>query len=60
MGLTAREDNGEWSIVGGTRDFRMAQGYIKFINDVSSSTWEDAVKELDIIVIQTPATAQKL
>jgi hypothetical protein len=38
----------------------MAQGYIKFINDVSSSTWEDAVKELDIIVIQTPATAQKL
>jgi hypothetical protein len=60
MGLIAREEQGEWSIVGGTRDFRMAQGFITYRTDQLASTWEDGVRELDITIIQTAITTQNM
>ena len=47
MGITAGLESGQWSIVGGTGQFIMAQGIISFTNH-PASTFEDGIKELNI------------
>ena len=49
MGITAGLESGQWSIVGGTGQFIMAQGIISFTNH-PASTFEDGIKELNIRV----------
>ncbi|XP_037468975.1 dirigent protein 5-like [Triticum dicoccoides] len=49
MGITAGLESGQWSIVGGTGHFIMAQGIISFTNH-PASTFEDGIKELNIRV----------
>ncbi|KAI4966130.1 hypothetical protein ZWY2020_046448 [Hordeum vulgare] len=51
-GITAGLESGQWSIVGGTGQFIMAQGIISFTNH-PASTWEDGIKELNIRVRYT-------
>ena len=48
-GITAGLESGQWSIVGGTGQFIMAQGIISFTNH-PASTFEDGIKELNIRV----------
>ncbi|KAL6888922.1 hypothetical protein ACP4OV_009948 [Aristida adscensionis] len=55
MGRTAQR-NGEWSIVGGTGQFRRAKGTIEF-TDIAESTPYDFIKKLDIEVFYTPRTS---
>ncbi|XP_044431790.1 dirigent protein 13-like [Triticum aestivum] len=52
IGITAGLENGQWSIVGGTGQFIMAQGIISFTRH-PASTWEDGIKELNIRVRYT-------
>lgn len=52
IGITAGLESGQWSIVGGTGQFIMAQGIISFTNH-PASTWEDGIKELNIRVRYT-------
>nr|XP_025876482.1 uncharacterized protein LOC4348341 isoform X2 [Oryza sativa Japonica Group] len=56
MGIIAAS-SGEWSVIGGTGEFSMAHGSIKFTTD-PSSTSEDAVRELNIRAIYTADNPQ--
>ncbi|CAM0913595.1 unnamed protein product [Alopecurus aequalis] len=54
MGTLTKEIEGQWSVIGGTGEFTMAQGTIKYKMDLSSSNSEDGIRELDIHIIYTP------
>ena len=54
MGTLTKEIEGQWSVIGGTGEFTMAQGTIKYKMDLSSSNSEDGIRELDIHLIYTP------
>ncbi|CAM0913597.1 unnamed protein product [Alopecurus aequalis] len=58
MGTLTKEIEGQWSIIGGTGEFTMAQGTIKYKMDLSSSNSEDGIRELDIHIIYTPNSPQ--
>lgn len=56
MGRTTAERNGEWSIVGGTGQFRRAKGTIEFTCLADPSPYH-FLKKLDIEVVYTPRTS---
>ncbi|KAK3151516.1 hypothetical protein QOZ80_3AG0246860 [Eleusine coracana subsp. coracana] len=47
MGIITEQINGEWSIMGGTGQFKRATGNIGF-NLLASSTPDDGIRQLDI------------
>ncbi|XP_006662274.1 dirigent protein 1-like [Oryza brachyantha] len=56
MGIILAQNFGEWSIMGGTGEFTMAHGNIKFRVDTRDSTSEDAIRELEIRAVYTSIT----
>ena len=51
MGTLSTDNNaGQWSIVGGTGEFKLAQGIINYKTDPASNS-EDAIRELNIRIL---------
>lgn len=57
MGILTEKIEGQWSIIGGTGEFTMAQGTIKFRMHPASNS-EDGIRELDIHLIYTQNSPQ--
>lgn len=50
MGTLTENSVGQWSIVGGTREFTLAQGIINYKMDPASNK-DDAIRELNIRIV---------
>jgi hypothetical protein len=57
MGTLTENSVGQWSIVGGTGQFTLAQGIINYKMDPSSNK-DDAIRELNIRILYDADDAQ--